>query len=146
MYTEAVMSQEMLLRVSQGWLLRSCSSRSHLWNAEEVAVGLLCNPWHSQAGTSAPVAPPQVPGKRGRMCLCWMLWVREAKSNSSGQPGLSQGTLLQSKHWLLRGDCGQTSAQAMREPHSLVGKHWPPTTCSHVAAGASLPPGWHKGQ
>lgn len=47
-------------------------------------MGLLCHPWHSQAGTSVPAAPPQDPGsERHNVPPLPVPWVREAKSDSS---------------------------------------------------------------
>lgn len=98
----AMTSWDMLPRVSQGWLLRSCSSGSHLWKCRRGCSGAACHPWHSQAGTSAPAAPPPDPGSEWHDVPLLAALGQGGKERFQ-QPGLSLGTLLQGKHWLLMG-------------------------------------------
>lgn len=78
------------------------------------------------------------------------------------QPGMSRGTLLQGKHWLLRGTVVKplpraASQSELRVPASheaatspggqaLAPHHmWPPGSPVQAAA-PTTPPGWHEGQ
>lgn len=99
----------------------------------------------------------QILAARGTMCLCWLLWVREGKSdsNSPGCPlghscraniGSSRGLWLHlCPEPLPRVSCKHeaatsTGGQALAPHHT-----WSPGSPAQ-AAGPTPPPGWHEGQ
>lgn len=107
----AMISRDMLPRVSQGWLLRSCSSRSHLWKCRQgcsgAALPSLAQPGRDICSSSSSTRSWQ----RGARCAsagCFGSGRERAIPTARAVPWDTPAGQTLAPH----GDCGYTSAQS----------------------------------